>query len=316
MSNYAIMRCKKIKTFGSGAALLQHNYRERETLNADSDRTHLNEHLAAKNTNEAMGRWRELLPERVRKNAVLMIEYVMTTSPEWAQSATPEQQQDFFDQSMDWLEKKYGSDNIVVATIQRDELTPHLSAFVVPLTDEKKLSAKQFIGSRDKLRSDQTSFAKCVAHLGLKRGIEGSTAKHQRVKTHYAQINQEVASVPKITAEEIKPQKVSVLKKETDQQIVERINKKIGQATAPMAARVSVIEQERRKIRGIREVYQRAEKRLSRLKSAFNTLSEKQVTTVKKLIGRFQRRNDEQRQIRKAQLRNIRSKKKSRSRSI
>ncbi|WP_250696867.1 plasmid recombination protein [Escherichia coli] len=32
---------------------------------------------------EAMGKLRELLPEKRRKDAVLCVEYVMTASPEW-----------------------------------------------------------------------------------------------------------------------------------------------------------------------------------------------------------------------------------------
>ncbi len=39
MAAYAIMRCKKLATMGSVAAALQHCYRERETPNADAERT-------------------------------------------------------------------------------------------------------------------------------------------------------------------------------------------------------------------------------------------------------------------------------------
>ena len=56
MANYAIMRCSKLKTMGSVASSLQHNFRERETPNADADRTPDNEHLAANSTDEAMGK--------------------------------------------------------------------------------------------------------------------------------------------------------------------------------------------------------------------------------------------------------------------
>ncbi|WP_251033333.1 plasmid recombination protein, partial [Escherichia coli] len=42
-------------------------------------------------------------------------------------------------------EKKYGKDRVVAAVVHRDEATPHLSAFVVPLTQDGRLSAKEFI---------------------------------------------------------------------------------------------------------------------------------------------------------------------------
>ncbi|EIH8589667.1 plasmid recombination protein, partial [Escherichia coli] len=93
---FAIMRAKKLTGMGSVAASLQHCYRDRETPNADQTRTADNEHNAAKSTDEAMGRLRELLPEKRRKDAVLAVEYVFTASPEWWEKADQEQQKDFF----------------------------------------------------------------------------------------------------------------------------------------------------------------------------------------------------------------------------
>ena len=58
----------------------------------------------------------------------------MTASPEWWKEATPRQQAEFFARSEQWLEKKYGKDRVVAAVVHWDEATPHLSAFVVPLT--------------------------------------------------------------------------------------------------------------------------------------------------------------------------------------
>ena len=189
---FAIMRAKKLNGMGAVAASLQHCYRDRDTPNADAERTADNDHRAAQSTDEAMGKLRELLPEKRRKDAVLAVEYVMTASPEWWTKATSEQQADFFDQAHKWLSDKYGADRIVTATIHRDETSPHLSAFVVPLTQDGRLSAKEFIGNRSKMTADQTSFAKAVEHLGLERGIERSRATHTSIKQHYAAILQSV----------------------------------------------------------------------------------------------------------------------------
>lgn len=189
MSNYAIMRCAKLKTMGGVASSLQHNFRERETTNADAERTPNNDHLAASSTAEAMGQLRELLPEKRRKDAVVAVEYLFTTSPEWAESASEAAQATFFDESMKWLENKYGAENVIAATIQRDETTPHLSAFVVPITNDGRLSAKEFIGNKAKMSADQTSYAEAVQGVGLQRGIKGSKAKHQTIRQYYARVN-------------------------------------------------------------------------------------------------------------------------------
>ena len=199
------MRAEKLVNMGSVAASMQHCYRERETRNADPKCTPDNQHLVAKNTDEAMGKLRALLPEKRRKDAVLAVEYVMSASPEWFATATPEQEKALFQQSLQWLADKYGADRIITASIHRDETTPHLSAFVVPLTQDKRLSAKEFIGSRDKMRADQTSYAACVANLGLERGIEGSMANHQRIQQYYAAIEQGTRERATISPQTVEP---------------------------------------------------------------------------------------------------------------
>ncbi|MBE3084567.1 plasmid recombination protein, partial [Escherichia coli] len=78
--------------------------------------------------------------------------------------------------------------------VHRDEATPHLSAFVVPLTQDGRLSAKEFIGGGAKKRGDQRTHAGSVKKLGLERGIEGSRAPHQTGARHCATRNRGRAS--------------------------------------------------------------------------------------------------------------------------
>ena len=198
----AIMRCKKLSSMGSVASSLQHCYRERETPNAVPERTPQNQHGKAKTTDEAMGRLRELLPAKRRKDAVLAVEYVMTASPEWWEKASKAQQLEFFNQSHKWLASKYGKDNVFVATIHRDETSPHLSAFVVPLTKDGRLSAKEFIGNRTQMTADQTSFAEAVRHLGLERGVEGSKARHTSISEYYQRVGSQTPKTPAIDVPE------------------------------------------------------------------------------------------------------------------
>ncbi|EJA5731770.1 plasmid recombination protein [Salmonella enterica] len=233
---YAIMRCKKLAKMGNVAAILKHAYRERETPNADASRTPENEHWAASSTDEAMGRLRELLPEKRRKDAVLAVEYVMTASPEWWKSASPEQQAAFFEKAHEWLANKYGADRIVTASIHRDETSPHMTAFVVPLTQDGRLSAKEFIGNKAQMTHDQTTFAAAVADLGLQRGIEGSKARHTRIQAFYEALERPPAHVT-IEASAVQPK---VLRKgifsrdvETPEAVAERLTKAVRKGYEP-----------------------------------------------------------------------------------
>lgn len=301
---YAIMRAKKLANMGSVAASMQHCYRERETHNADQERTPDNQHLVAKSTDEAMGKLRALLPEKRRKDAVLAIEYVMTASPEWFAQATPEQEKTFFQRSLQWLADKYGADRIVTASIHRDEATPHLSAFVVPLTQDKRLSAKEFIGSREKMRADQSSYATCVADLGLERGIEGSKATHQTIQQHYAAVERGVKPLATITPNAVQPR---VLRKglfsndvETPEAIAERLTKAVNEGFAGTIAMASTALQERRRAKELESTANGLRKRLETLHGAFKGLTKDQVTQVLRVAMTFQLENTKAKEQSKA----------------
>lgn len=311
MTNFAIMRCAKLSGMGSVASSLQHCYRDRETLNADTEQTQYNQCFLSESTDEAMGRLRELLPEKRRKDAVLAVEYVMTASPEWFETATPREQAKFFTLSKMWLEEKYGKDRVVAAVVHRDEATPHLSAYVVPLTEDGRLSAKEFIGSRKKMRDDQTSFAKSVSMLGLERGIKGSQATHQTVQHYYESLNRGISKTVTIEPEYLKPQ---VLKKgiftrevESDTQIANRLSGDINKLFSGTVAMASQSEHNAKRVSELQNVMVEQQKLLERFVEPFRGLTSEQAQEVLRLAKQFQEQNHkneiEQRMNRERQTR-------------
>jgi hypothetical protein len=281
---YAIMRAKKLASMGAAAASMQHNFRERETPNADPSRTPENEHLAATSTDQAMGQLRELLPEKRRKDAVLAVEYVMTASPEWWKQASQAQQQVFFERSMAWLQAKYGAQNVVAATIQRDEKTPHLSAFVVPKTCDGRLSAKEFIGNRQKMRADQTSFAEQMRDLGLERGIEGSKATHQRVQQFYGEVGRSEPGHAQLSPTALSPR---VLEKgfftstvEAPEQVAQRITSAMQKHYTPTMEQA---REARLQARRAREMARTAQDSSNELKAAQRAL-EQSKASMRKMV--------------------------------
>ena len=49
-----------------------------------------------------------------------------------------------FDKAKKWLKDKHGSENVVGLSIHRDETTPHLVAYVVPIDEKGNLNARHF----------------------------------------------------------------------------------------------------------------------------------------------------------------------------
>lgn len=315
MANYAIMRCKKLTGMGSVASALQHCYRERETPNADADRTPENHCTVSQSADEAMGKLRELLPEKRRKDAVLAVEYVMTASPEWWNEATPRQQAEFFARSEQWLENKYGKDRVVAAVVHRDEATPHLSAFVVPLTQDGRLSAKEFIGGRSKMRDDQSTYAESVKKLGLERGIEGSRATHQTVQHYYESINRGTRSQVSISPEALEPRvlRKGIFTKDVEDQaaIAKRLSQAVNDGFAGTIAMASQSAQNAKRARDLQKTMDSQQKRLQSVTEPFKGLSREQMTHILTMAQTFQQQNhdrEKQRQLEREQERQQRQK--------
>lgn len=212
MSNFAIMRNNKIKTKAAVAASLKHNFREQETPNADPQKTGQNQHLPGRESTEQALAYLDdrlaTLERKPRANAVLAVEYLVTASPEWMAKASKADEKEFFKQAGKWITDKYGAENVITASIHRDETTPHMAFYVVPITDDGRLSAKDHIGNREKMRSDQDSFAAAVEHLGLKRGIKGSKAQHEKISTFYGRLESaEPEAIPKVSSTKFSPDK-------------------------------------------------------------------------------------------------------------
>ncbi|MFE8643429.1 MobV family relaxase, partial [Escherichia coli] len=306
---------KKLTGMGSVASALQHCYRERETPNADADRTPENHCSVSQSADEAMGKLRELLPEKRRKDAVLAVEYVMTASPEWWNEATPRQQAEFFARSEQWLENKYGKDRVVAAVVHRDEATPHLSAFVVPLTQDGRLSAKEFIGGRSKMRDDQSTYAESVKKLGLERGIEGSRATHQTVQHYYESINRGTRSQVSISPEALEPRvlRKGIFTKDVEDQaaIAKRLSQAVNDGFAGTIAMASQSAQNAKRARDLQKTMDSQQKRLQSVTEPFKGLSREQMTHILTMAQTFQQQNhdrEKQRQLEREQERQQRQK--------
>jgi hypothetical protein len=193
MSRYAILRTQKLKATGAVWRSLKHAFREQPTPNADPERAADNAHLGASSAREAMEKVRARLPDKRRKDAVLAIEYLITASPEAMQAMDARGRDAYFNDALKWLRERHGGANVVYAGIHRDESTPHMYAYVVPLDESTgRLNARKWLGGHASVLSEmQTDFAEKVgARHGLERGIKGSRAKHERVSRHYGLVNQ------------------------------------------------------------------------------------------------------------------------------
>nr|CRY97636.1 hypothetical protein [uncultured prokaryote] len=176
---FAVMRFAKLKTGAPLSGSISHVTRTRVTENADATRRHLNRAIVGENRAASIRSAIEArTPDRYRKDAVRVLEFVISASPEWFDAADEQKTEQFFDQSVQWLKNHFSDENVVSAVVHHDEQTPHMHVYVVPLElGSGKLNAKNWVGGRAKLRSMQTDFANHVSDLGLERGQSRSVTQ-------------------------------------------------------------------------------------------------------------------------------------------
>lgn len=178
---YAILRFAKYKGPEIGK-IEAHNERTKEKYasnpDVDTSRSHLNFHLvqperkywaeAEQQINEAKC--------RTRKDSVRVVEALVTASPEFFKGKKKSEIRAFFEDALHFIEKHQSKDTIISAVVHMDEKTPHMHLSFVPLTADKRLSAKDIVGNKKKLTWWQNEFWKHMVKKcpGLERGESAS----------------------------------------------------------------------------------------------------------------------------------------------
>ena len=157
------------------------NYKSTKNPQIDKSRTHLNYHTLPyekKYLSFIDERIKELAPKRkIKDDAVLITSFILGSDKEFFDSIAPETQKQFFSDCTKFFAERYGKENVVSSVVHLDESTPHLHFNLMPVT-YGRLCAKELF-DRTALRELQTDFYEIVGKkYGLKRGNEGSTAKH------------------------------------------------------------------------------------------------------------------------------------------
>lgn len=249
---FAILRLQKLKAGAAVHRSLKHAFRTQDTPNADPGRLSENSHIGAQSVEEALAKFNDRLPKKVRKNAVLAVEFLITGSPEAMAGKSRQQQDQYFADALAWLKERHGAENVVYTGIHRDETTPHMYAYAVPLDDQGKLNCRSFYGGAAALSAMQTDFADRVGKKHqLERGVEGSKARHTTVREFYAGIERADRAMRPIRPEAVEPRTLSEglfsKTKESSADVAERITEAVHAEFRPLVAAAGVTAIERKK---------------------------------------------------------------------
>ncbi|WP_429864038.1 MobV family relaxase (plasmid) [Enterococcus faecalis] len=118
----------------------------------------------------------------VRKDAVLVNEWIISSDKDFFDNLTESEIENFFERSKDYFAEKFGEKNIRYATVHLDESTPHMHMGIVPFDKDNKLSAKR-VFNRQALRDVQEELPKYLQdfQFEIERGQKGSERKNLTV---------------------------------------------------------------------------------------------------------------------------------------
>ena len=137
--------------------MMHHYKRDREVtlerVNIDRERTHLNYTLGPDRgtdyIRERMEQVEATMTRSIRKDAITLCDWVVTVPPD----VREEDYRKFFETTYDFVEKRYGADNMLGGWVHMDETTPHIHIAFTPVVEREDgrlaFSAKTMINKGD-----------------------------------------------------------------------------------------------------------------------------------------------------------------------
>lgn len=145
----------------------------------------------------------------IRKDAVLVCEWIITSDSDFFESMSPADTREYFQTAIDFFAERYGSKNLMYAQVHLDERTPHMHLGIVPFDKDNKLTAKTMF-DREALQDIQNELPLYMNERGFKveRGRAGSEAKHLTVQ-EYKDVQKEIKKQSEVL-DEVKKELESV----------------------------------------------------------------------------------------------------------
>ena len=162
-AQYAILRFAKYKGPEIGH-IESHNERTKEKYasnpDVDTSRSHLNFHLVTPQRKYRAEAEKQIAEAgcRTRSDSVRVVEALVTASPEFFKGKKKSEIKAYFQEALDFIREHQDPKTIISAVVHMDEKTPHMHLCFVPLTADKRLSAKEIVGNKKKLTQWQDRF--------------------------------------------------------------------------------------------------------------------------------------------------------------
>ena len=187
---YAILRFAKYKG-PEISGIEAHNERTKEkyesTPDIDPTRSHLNFHLIKPERKYRAESERQIKEAgcRTRSDSIRVVEALVTASPEFFKGKKKADMKAYFQEAVDFIKQHQSPETIISAVVHLDEETPHMHLCFVPLTEDKRLCAKEILGNKKKLTQWQDKYWEHMVkkYPDLERGESASETGRDHIPT-------------------------------------------------------------------------------------------------------------------------------------
>ena len=187
---FAILRFAKYKGPEIGR-IEAHNERTKEEYasnpDIDTSRSHLNFHLVKPERKYRAESERQIAAAgcRTRSDSVRVVEALITATPEFFKGKKRSELKEFFNEALEFIKQNQTPETIISAVVHLDEKSPHMHLCFVPLTEDKRLCAKEILGNKKKLTQWQDKYWEHMVkkYPDLERGESASETGRDHIPT-------------------------------------------------------------------------------------------------------------------------------------
>lgn len=187
---YAILRFAKYKG-PEISGIEAHNERTKEKYASNPDidptRTHLNFHLIKPKRRYRAESEKQIAEAgcRTRSDSVRVVEALITATPEFFKGKKRAEIKEFFNEALEFIKQNQAPATIISAVVHLDEKSPHMHLCFVPLTEDKRLCAKEILGNKKKLTQWQDKYWEHMVkkYPDLERGESASETGRDHIPT-------------------------------------------------------------------------------------------------------------------------------------
>lgn len=289
-----VIRFQKLSSWKAVRHSARHTWRTDDVPHVDSSRTHLNQDWRPVSTpGELAGALQSRLSCLTKEpslRAVMCLEFLVTARREaFTEHGGQTDASAYFRDALAFLEERHGSENVLAVNVQRDEKSPHLVVYIVPIVERQAdtvrrsvfasgydengrqrrqyrhfavrpqtvLSAWHFYGTPAQTTALQSDFAYEVAERhGLARGLEMSAATHTTNTAYQAAKNRAFYEHAVVTQADLTRRRAG-LKRESPKEMAARLSGLVQEHYAPIVASAATAEHDRRRGREMVETARR-----------------------------------------------------------